>query len=422
MTRGHNSAAGLVTKRDFDDLAQDFSGFEKNLEAFNIFRILRFEHGEIRHSNFLAWLLQPAEPHGLGITFLAALLARICRDAGKPTQSRLIHKALVGSPLVQVVREWSTGGDGALDLLLRIRGSGSHDLVIAIENKVWAKQSQNQLRRYREAVRKAFPVECEFLYIFLSKRDQSPHDRNWIRANYKQVSDELRGALIQRKASIGKEAALFIKQYLEILEDNNVNEKAIRRHAESLYSKHKRAIDVLITYKPGYERTLTDLLKSHVECDAKASKVRIMHCEKNYIRFLPEKLDTSINGRGSTWGGLDAAYILCEISFWDGAAPDFGIVEGKSPDDFRKRLWKLAAAQKFPGRASQRRLPKDYIWLYTANLNKKVGESEYPDEKKAAGEIWKWVKKEMKTKRFRDAVSKIANELKTLADKPPEVD
>ena len=37
---------------------------------FNTFDVLQYANYEIRHSNVLAWLLQPAETHGIGDRFL----------------------------------------------------------------------------------------------------------------------------------------------------------------------------------------------------------------------------------------------------------------------------------------------------------------------------------------------------------------
>ena len=48
----------------------DFGKLESLLGGFNLFRVLAFEYGEIRHSNVLAWILDPAESHGLDSTFL----------------------------------------------------------------------------------------------------------------------------------------------------------------------------------------------------------------------------------------------------------------------------------------------------------------------------------------------------------------
>ena len=37
----------------------------KNQNKFNIFKVLKLDNHEIRHSNFLAWLLNPKENHNL---------------------------------------------------------------------------------------------------------------------------------------------------------------------------------------------------------------------------------------------------------------------------------------------------------------------------------------------------------------------
>ena len=62
---------------------------EQLLGAFNLFRILRFEHGEIRHSNILAWLLQPEEAHGLKDLFLRRWLMRLFHESESADASYL---------------------------------------------------------------------------------------------------------------------------------------------------------------------------------------------------------------------------------------------------------------------------------------------------------------------------------------------
>lgn len=42
---------------------------KKENKEFNIFKILKLDKYEIRHSNFLAWLLNPKESHNLGDKF-----------------------------------------------------------------------------------------------------------------------------------------------------------------------------------------------------------------------------------------------------------------------------------------------------------------------------------------------------------------
>ena len=65
-----------------DDLLE----LESRIGRFNVFDALGITHVEIRHSNFLAFILDPAESHGQGPLFLKAILMDLLRSA--PPDSR----------------------------------------------------------------------------------------------------------------------------------------------------------------------------------------------------------------------------------------------------------------------------------------------------------------------------------------------
>ena len=58
-----------------DDI--DFKKLEERINAPNIFKVLKIDNYEIRHSNFLAWLLNPKENHKLKDTFLKGFLKEV---------------------------------------------------------------------------------------------------------------------------------------------------------------------------------------------------------------------------------------------------------------------------------------------------------------------------------------------------------
>src|SRR4051812_40948995 len=60
-----------------DDLLQ----LESFIGRFNIFDALGITRSEIRHSNFLAFILDPAESHGQGQLFLKAVLMDLLKHA-----------------------------------------------------------------------------------------------------------------------------------------------------------------------------------------------------------------------------------------------------------------------------------------------------------------------------------------------------
>ena len=53
--------------RDLFELENDttFQKLNQQVNSFNVLKILRMENYEIRHSNILAWLLDPKENHHL---------------------------------------------------------------------------------------------------------------------------------------------------------------------------------------------------------------------------------------------------------------------------------------------------------------------------------------------------------------------
>ena len=48
--------------------------------SFSIFDVLKISRAEIRHSNILAWILNPNENHGYSHNFLARLNSYLARD------------------------------------------------------------------------------------------------------------------------------------------------------------------------------------------------------------------------------------------------------------------------------------------------------------------------------------------------------
>ena len=58
----------------------DLLALEERVGRFNLFDALGIARRELSHSNFLAWLLDPAESHGQGPLFLRAVLMDLLRQ------------------------------------------------------------------------------------------------------------------------------------------------------------------------------------------------------------------------------------------------------------------------------------------------------------------------------------------------------
>lgn len=107
-------------------------------EHFNIFHILRVGHLEVTtHSPFLAELLNPKGKHGQGATFLRLFLTKFGIKDFDANNATVKLEHFIG-------RVTETSG-GRVDIFIT-DGKGS---MILIENKIYAADQENQIKRYR---------------------------------------------------------------------------------------------------------------------------------------------------------------------------------------------------------------------------------------------------------------------------------
>src|SRR5438445_13715284 len=85
----------------------DLLALESRIGRFNIFDALGIARAEIRHSNFLAFILDPTESHGQGQLFLKAILMDLLKATPEGLRP-LSPIELDGTELrgVEVKREW----------------------------------------------------------------------------------------------------------------------------------------------------------------------------------------------------------------------------------------------------------------------------------------------------------------------------
>src|SRR5437016_4278554 len=124
----------------------DVLTLESVIGRFNIFDALSITGVEIRHSNFLAFILDPAESHGQGQLFLRAVLMDFLKNA--PSELRPLSPIdLDGADLrgVEIKREWKN-----IDVLITCR---EPKFVVVIENKVGSQDHSNQLNRYSNTIK-----------------------------------------------------------------------------------------------------------------------------------------------------------------------------------------------------------------------------------------------------------------------------
>jgi hypothetical protein len=218
-----------------DDLLE----LEKQVGRFNVFDALRVARTEIRHSNFLAWLLDPGESHGQGDLFLKAVLMdvmRRAREQGRATPVSPVH--LDGAELRGVVvrREWKN-----IDLLI---ACDDPPFVVAVENKVDSGESEGQLAKYEATVRDAYR-DRRSLFVFLTPDGDDASDEDWIAYSYGDIHRTLSRVALRAAGSLGADVRTFLDHYLNLIGSRFMDDPQIQELCRRIYAQHRRAIDLI---------------------------------------------------------------------------------------------------------------------------------------------------------------------------------
>lgn len=257
---------------------ENLKKLEKTFGQFNIFDCLKLTRAEIRHSNFLAWLLNPNENHGFNDLFLKKFLIKVLNKTDIRTEFYLIQEIKqLDLQNVEIVREREN-----IDLLII---DEKNKFVVVIENKIDTFQHDNQLIRYKNY------VECQDsmkdfkkIYLYLS-RQKEKIEEPYKFIDYNLINECLKEILEETVLSLG--VKLAIENYIEIIERDIMDKDGIRKICRMIYKEHSKAIDTLCKYKD-LRDYMSALLQEIITED---SNLMLLDSSKYWIRFIPKKSD-----------------------------------------------------------------------------------------------------------------------------------
>lgn len=181
---------------------EDLEKLETLLAQFNIFEAIGVTRQEIRHSNFLAFLLDPAKGHRLNDVLLKRFLKQVLLNTEHPPLSP-VEIDIANLTDAEVRREWRN-----IDILIHSPGS---KIVCVIENKVGSQEHSNQLTRYREAVLKEFS-NYRHIFVYLTPEGEAPQsetDRQiWLIYSYDRIADLIENVCRKYQSTIGTEVLI----------------------------------------------------------------------------------------------------------------------------------------------------------------------------------------------------------------------
>jgi hypothetical protein len=308
----------------------DFEKLSSQLSQFNVFSALKIEQFEIRHSNFLAWLLDPQESHGLSEIVLRSILSNILLLAERTFKGISAAKVeLMSFTDIEVVREWHRN----IDILVVDR---SNNIVLFFENKIHSGESKGQLVKYKKLIENEF-AGFTIIPVFLTLTGQKSSDTDaidYICYSYIQLHTVLDKLYLQRKMQLVQPVEIFIKHYLDILRRLTMQDQELINLCKAIYRKHREAIDMIVEYGKisAFQQVMEDLLK-------KEGDFEIHYSSPAYVWFIPLSWTKWIPENGVAWTSLKRPLsVCCWIEDWqDYFAIHFEVSKMDDPD-LRLRL------------------------------------------------------------------------------------
>lgn len=352
---------------------------EQLLGQFNIFEALGAVRHELRHSDFLGFLLDPRQNHGLGDEFVRLLLQKALSSAGEiDLPISLIDLDVWNLTEIEVNREWQN-----IDILLI---DNTHQLAVIIENKIGSSEHSNQLQRYRQAVNHHYPG-WNTVCIFLTPDGDVPSDENYISLDYTTVCLIIERLTEKRASTLGVDVRTLMTHYTQMLRRHIVSESEIAELCRRIYKKHKLALDLIFEHRPDEQAAIIEFIRNLIEADL---NLKLDTISKTLLRFAPAEWYESaelMQGQGWTQSGQ---ILLFECY----NRPDHLKVVlyiGPGPEETRRKLFSMAQENTPLFRTQSRNLNQKWNSIYSKKLlqRKDYEESQTEDLEIKIEKAWK---------------------------------
>lgn len=357
----------------------DLEKLEGMLSEFNLFETLNLVHAEIRHSNVLAWLLNPNENHGLGKNFLNIFIKWFVSENKTIIDGlNVFDIEMFNYNDVEIRREWKN-----IDIVIIIKEE-EKNIVVAIENKIKCSQHANQLKKYMEIIEKEFQY-FEKLFIFLTPENTIPIDETWINFNYITVSELLDNTIKYKKDTLNENILNFIEHYNIILKRYIVGNSEIEKVCLQIYKKHKAALDLIFQYKPDILSYISELLQVLINSN---NELILENSGKTAIRFTTKVIDNKIPRISEGW--LKSKRLVVYEFFNIENRLALRLYIGPGQKDYREKLFAYLFQRKELFTLTSRTLRKKYHCVYQKEFLKKKDfeEKEFEDLEKIIKAKW----------------------------------
>ena len=240
----------------------------ENVKA-NIFDAVGMERQEVKHSAFIAWLLDPSKPHGLGNKFLSEFCKQLFRNESVSVQARN-RTALVTADIyseddlsdfiydkkVEVYRERVlVDSESRIDIYIESKATKT---AIVIENKVFTDNHDDQLYRYIEQLNTYSSANHNLIdrkiFVYLTPQGTAPDHRQAHSDAHERYCLFSYRAILRMIEKIKKycteQRVLFLMEdYIAMVKKNILKEdEQVRAKCREIYRAYEAEISLLLRY------------------------------------------------------------------------------------------------------------------------------------------------------------------------------
>lgn len=224
---------------------EDLEKLKVKLAEFNIFEAIGVVRQEIKHSHFLAFLLDPYQNHRLDDMFLKQFLKHVLLETDNPTDSNDAKINPVDIDIAdfkdaEVRREWQN-----IDILIY---SPRNELVCAIENKIDSGEHSNQLERYKNTIN-SYYKNCRKIFIYLTPKRNIPSASNWKIYNYHKLVELIDYSCTIHKSTLRADIYTLMTHYSTLIRRHIVGDSEIAELCQKIYFKHRQTLDLIFEHR-----------------------------------------------------------------------------------------------------------------------------------------------------------------------------
>ena len=251
----------------FDDKVQNIiSDINNNLMDFNILEITGMGNQEIKHSNILGWLFDDSE-HNLEYQILDNFLKKVVEENRKDDVDKKILDNLQSyiylsenKKDITIYREKDN-----IDLLIE---DEKNKVVITIENKVYANESETQLSDYKKTIDEKYKDDWAKYFIFLTIDLDEPSKDNecWMKSNHQMITDVIED-ILRTKKDISSKTKIILDSYVDLLKRYGiVEDKILKELCEKIWNKEKyrEAFEIIINNRPNKVEIIKKIIKNYL--------------------------------------------------------------------------------------------------------------------------------------------------------------